>query len=125
MKRLLPTLLFGCFTLAAWAADDCNCDAVLRDGVYNYRAIRGSGPGCEQNTRSTSESGIPRKLTCPECERRAKFAPAFKWIPEEEFEKVRGQAGNLSTVTCKTALCLGYCSETLCWCVGGLCKPME
>jgi len=75
--------------------------------------------------------GLPLKvefhesMTYPECERRAEFAAAFKWIPEEEFEKVRGQTGNLSSVTCKSELCLGYCSETLCWCIGGLCKPME
>lgn len=69
--------------------------------------------------------GLPLKteiqegLSYVECVRRAEFAAAFKWIP-----KVISNSTNFETVNCKPELCLDYCSETLCWCVGGVCRSM-
>jgi hypothetical protein len=73
----------------------------------------------------TRSEGLPLKmewqngLSYVECVRRAEFAAAFKWIPQ-----AIANSTDFGTVNCKPELCLGYCSETLCWCVGGACKSM-
>ncbi len=74
--------------------------------------------------------GIPLKvevrsyLTYPECVRRAEFVAAFKWIPEKIWGSGSDPESIVKSVKCRNDLCTDYCAETLCWCVGGVCRSM-
>ena len=74
--------------------------------------------------------GIPLKmevqqnLTYPECVRRAEFAAAFKWIPDKMSNSLFDEKGAVISVDCRDALCTDWCTETLCWCLGGICRSM-